>query len=392
MARKRVFVIASRVPYPLDKGDKLRIYHQIKELAKEFDVCLLVLSDKGLDARAQSELEQVVSKVIIIQLKRWLIPFQLLRALLSEKPFQVWYFYQKWAHRRVVAEIEQYQPDFIYCQLIRAAEYVKSIHHIPKSLDYMDAFSKGIERRIAGAGWQKFVFRMEYKRLIKYENLIYDYFEHHMIISLQDRNWILHPTRDKIDIVPNGVDHSYFQPLRTEKQFDLVFVGNMNYPPNVDAAVFLVNEIAPLLSSQRLDCTVVIGGASPSSDVLSLQSDKVKITGWIEDIRTVYDSASVFVAPLRIGTGLQNKLLEAMAMGLPCVTSSLAAQALVGGGEGNVNVANSAEEYARVIIELLEQKELQMVQGENARNYVIKNYSWKSNTQPLIQAIERLTT
>jgi polysaccharide biosynthesis protein PslH len=391
MTKKRIFVLASRVPYPLDKGDKLRLYHQVKELSKNFDVCLVVLSDRKVDKRAQNELEKIVQKVIVIRLKRWLIPFQLMRAFLSDKPFQVWYFYQKWAYNLVQRELSSFQPDFIYCQLIRAAEYVKSIHHIPKSIDYMDAFSKGIERRIEGAGWQRFIFRIEHKRLLKYENLIFDYFEHHMIISEQDRKYIMHPFREKIDIVPNGVDHHYFTPMDAEKKYTIVFVGNMSYPPNVDAAVYLIKEILPKVTVHFSDVTVLIAGASPSSEVLELQSNKVMVTGWVEDIRVSYASAKVFVAPLKIGTGLQNKLLEAMAMELPCVTSTLAAKALIESGNVSLLIANTVDEYVKAITHLLQHHQQRQEIGIIARKFVIENYSWQSNTQPLINAVKLLT-
>jgi sugar transferase (PEP-CTERM/EpsH1 system associated) len=390
MTKKRIFVIASRVPYPLDKGDKLRIYHQVKELSVNFNVCLLVLSDGKVDVNAQLALEKIAEKVVIIQLKRWLIPFQLLRAFLSDKPFQVWYFYQKWAHKLIREEINKFQPDFIFCQLIRAAEYVKFIHHIPKSIDYMDAFSKGIERRIEGAGWQRFLFRMEHKRLLKYENLIYDYFEHHMIISNEDRNYILHPSRDKIAIVPNGVDHQFFKSLGSHKKYDIVFVGNMNYPPNVDAAIFLAHNILPKLKAHYPEITLLIAGASPAAEVAALQTDNIVVSGWMEDIRMAYDSAHIFVAPLRIGTGLQNKLLEAMAMELPCVTSALAAKALIGKGTEHVLIANTLDEYVRCIIDVLDNKMLQNELGSSARKYVIENYSWQHNTQPLVMAIQQI--
>jgi polysaccharide biosynthesis protein PslH len=392
MIQKRILVIASRVPYPLDKGDKLRIYHQVKELSLHYEVCLVVLSDKKVNENAQTELEKIAKKVVIIPLRRWLIPFHLLRAFISDKPFQVGYFYQKWAQKNVRKVIDEFRPDFIYCQLIRVAEYVKHIHHIPKSLDYMDAFSKGIERRIDSAGWQRFIFRLEHKRLIKYENLIFDYFEHHLIISDQDRNYIMHPLRANIDVVPNGVDYQYFKKKVVRKEYDIVFVGNMSYPPNVDAAVFLVDDILPLLKLKHNDVRVLIAGANPSQEVLALQYTKnVTVSGWVDDIRTAYASAHVFVAPLRMGTGLQNKLLEAMSMELPCVTSPLAAKAMIGNGEGNLFTASTPTNYADTISSLLLKRETIEGVGKLARNYVIEKYSWKSNTAPLLKAIDRLT-
>ena len=132
---------------------------------------------------------------------------------------------------------------------------------------------------------------------------------------------IAHPERNQISVVPNGIDTVFF---RRQKPVDssssasptLLFSGNMSYPPNVDAAVQLVKHILPLVQTPNV--RVLIAGTQPVPAVLRLASEQVEITGWIPDIREAYGQADVFVAPLRIGTGQQNKILEAMAMELPC--------------------------------------------------------------------------
>jgi len=383
----KLFVIVSRVPYPLDKGDKLRIYHQVKELSKTNTVHLCCLDDNNTKENNINELRSICSELTIIRLSKVKIYFNLFRALFSNKPYQVHYFYQAKAHKQVREILQNFNPDRIYCQLIRTAEYVKQEHNISKTIDYMDAFSKGIERRVAKSGFLKPIFIEESKRLLKYEHLIFDYFEGHTIISKEDRKWILHEKRNEIEIVSNGIDTDFFTSKSGNKlEYDLIFVGNMSYAPNVEAVKFLVNEILPLLNAQT---KLLIAGASPSKEVLKLGSSQVTVSGWIDDIRDAYKNAKVFVAPLFIGTGLQNKLLEAMSMELASVTTPLVNSSLKGEENTHLVIANSALEFSEKINDLLLNDKKRKLLGSNARDFVKENYSWKKSTDLLASVLSK---
>jgi len=381
---KKIFVIASRVPYPLDKGDKLRLYHQLVQLKEHFEITLCVLDDGTVTKKTKAHLKSICKEVVVFELPKGKIYFNLFRALFSEKPFQVHYFYQASIHRKIKKIIAKLNPDHIYCQLIRSAEYVKNEHHIPKTIDYMDAFSKGIERRIDSAGWKKKIFHSEYKRLMRYENLIFDYFEHHTIISEEDKKFILHEKKQDIVVVPNGVDVSFFNPKEMQDpKYDVLFVGNMSYAPNVDGVIYFVKQVLPLLLQEQPNLTFYIAGANPAPEVLQLASKNVIISGWVEDIREAYLSAKVFVAPMQIGTGLQNKLLEAMAMKLPCITSPLVNKSLKGAPEEEVLICNTPQEYATEILTLLKSNDIRTTLGEEGRSFVKSKYSWNKATKRL---------
>lgn len=388
----KLFVMLSRVPYPLDKGDKLRAYHQLRQLSVNHEIYLCCLSDKKVHPKAIQELSEFCKSVEIVQLSKIGILWRLFLALFSQKPFQRWYFYSKKAQRIVNKIIEEVKPDHIYCQLIRAADYVKNYHSIPKTLDYMDAFSKGVERRIESAGVLKPVFKVEYKRLVRFEHLLFEYFEGKTIISEADRDWIMHPKRKEIKVVPNGIDTSYFTPTDQQPTYDMVFVGNMSYPPNVEAAKVLVNEILPEVEKKKNGVKLLLAGATPSKQVLALAKSNVTITGWVEDIRTAYADGKVFVAPLKIGTGLQNKLLEAMAMEKACVTTTLVNGALKANPENEARICDSNQEFVNAILELLEQKEMRNDLGVNARKFVVSNYSWSFSVKLLEEIIEKVSS
>ncbi len=380
----RLFVMLSRVPWPLEKGDKLRAYHQIRELAKKHEVVLCCVNDSPVDPNARKELESIVSRLEIFQLNKWSIRWNLGQAFFSHQPYQVRYFFQQKIARKIDRLIHEVKPDHIYCQLIRVAEYVKNHHHIPKTIDYMDAFSKGMERRIRTSSvFFRPIVRSEHKRLLAYENVVFEYFEHKTIISEQDKNLIYHASRKEIQVIPNGVDVDFFYPRESKKTTDVVFVGNMNYVPNIHAACYLVKDIFPELRKNKPDCHIRISGATPATEVKALAGKQVEITGWVADIRDAYASARVFVAPMQIGTGLQNKLLEAMAMGIPCVTSPLANNALAAVHQTHLLVANNTGEFVRHICYLLEHPKEAEAMAKRGRQFIRERYDWENTTKAL---------
>jgi len=281
----KLVVLTSRIPYPLEKGDKLRIFHQIKHLVQTHDVCLICLNDSS-EKIDTSVLEELVSELHVIQLSKWKIPFRMFFALFHQMPFQVTYFLE-WKNKKVIETIiQRFKADHIYCQLIRTSEYVKDLLQFEKTIDYMDAFSAAAMRRAeTEKGLRKLFWKVEFSRVKNYERGIFDYFKHHSIISHQDRNLLAIPSNQNIEIVPNGVDTSHFKNLGLPKKYDLVFAGNMNYPPNIAAAIFLATEILPKVITHFPNATLLIAGANPSSDVLNLANEQVTISGWMNDIR-----------------------------------------------------------------------------------------------------------
>lgn len=380
----KLFVILPRFPYPLEKGDKLRAYYLIKYLSENNDIILCSLNDnKKLDQTSIEALEPFCESINIFKLTRTGIFFNLIRSFFNGKPLQVGYFYNKKAHRQIKVLLTKYKPDHIFCQLIRTAEYAR-FEDIPKTLDYQDVFSKGVERRIKTSGLcMRPVLKTEYKRLLRYENSIFNDFNNKVIISQPDRDLIPHPEKDKIKIIPNGVDHEYFTPREGDKEIDLLFTGNMGYPPNINGAEFLVKKILPLVIKEKPEIKVVLAGANPHQKVLSLKSHYVTVTGWVEDMRKYYAQARIFIAPMQIGTGLQNKLLEAMAMKIPCITSPLANSALEAIPEQEILIGTTPEEYAHHIIRLIKDKDFHQQISTNGFDFVNKKYSWLSASKQL---------
>lgn len=379
----KLFFLLPRVPYPTEKGDKLRAFNQLKQLSRYHEIILCALNDNVLHEDAVEVLSRYAKAVHIIPIPKTQVLLNLLRTIFTDKPLQVGYFYNRQTALRIHGLIGHYKPDHIFCQLVRVAEYVKDIP-IKKTLDYQDVFSKGIERRLETSPFYiKPFLRMEYRRMLKYEHEIFSVFDHRIIISYPDRELIPHPDRDKIVVVRNGVDIEFFRPLERKKEFDLVFTGNMGYPPNINAAEYLAMKVLPLVLKQKPDVTLLIGGANPHLRVSALKSMNIEISGWVPDMRECYATARIFIAPMQIGTGLQNKLLEAMAMQVPCITSPLANQALQARENEEIYIARTPQEYAQKIIYLLDHPAEAQKVAMNGYHYVHRNYSWEKETNKL---------
>lgn len=385
--KPKLFVVLSRVPYPLEKGDKLRAYHQIKALSNVHEIHLFCLSESKIPRESIDELNKIVDHLTIFKLNKILILWNLFKAIFSGVPFQVAYFNQFKARKVVRNIISEYKPDSIYCQLVRTTEYVKDIHHIPKTLDYMDAFSKGMYRRSEiSKGIKKYFFKTEGDRLKLYEHKMFDYFDHHTIISEQDKKYISHNNQAKIITIENGIDKSFFEAnSKVTQVYDLLFVGNLSYAPNIECCHYLLDELLADLIKWKPDVKILLAGANPNESLVSKVKnlENVELSGWIDDIRTAYWSAKIFVAPLFIGTGLQNKLLESMALGIPCVTTSLANNALNAEVGKDILISDSQVSFIENIKSLLEDSELYGTISKNGKEYVRGNFNWENSTKKI---------
>ena len=293
-------------------------------------------------------------------------------------PFQTGYY----SNSRNIKIFKEYcnkiKPDVLFYQFVRTAKY--SCVDYPKVLDYQDALSANMEGRALKSKFiKKLIFSLEAKRLRKYEAKMFDIYDKLTIIVEADKKEIRHPRQEEIIVIPNGVDNSYFEyKTPKEKEFDIIFSGGMSYAPNVVAANYLGKEIMPLVWKKLPHAKLVIAGANPASTVKNLESDNIKVTVWVDDMKEYYGKSKIFIAPMQIGTGLQNKLLEAMAMDLPCITSTLANEALGAKPNENILIANTPQENANQIISLLTNSQLAQNIAKSGNDFVKTNYRWET--------------
>lgn len=389
----KIFVLLPRIPYPLEKGDKLRAYNQVKQLAKDNEIILCALNDKNVDEqKAFQALQPYCTSINFIKINKFQILIGLIRAFFKGWPMQCGYFYNRKAAKKVDALIAKHQPDMLFGQLVRVAQYIRH-KDIPKAIDYQDVFSYGMKRRRDIANFlARPVYNMEYQRLCRYEAAVFDEFDVKTIISEPDRDLIPHPKKDDILIIPNGVDHEFFKPRQEEKRYDIVFTGNMSYAPNVNAVEHLATEILPLVWKQVPEAKMYIAGATPDPKVKRVACERIIVSGWLDDIRDAYAQSKVFIAPMRIGTGLQNKLLEAMSMGLPAITTPLANASLGAKPGEEILVGDNASALAQHIVTLLTDQEKARQIAQAGLEFTNRVYDWGKSTEILEQAMKKYGT
>jgi polysaccharide biosynthesis protein PslH len=396
----KILVLTSRFPYPLEKGDKLRIYYQIRELHRAgHEVVLVSLTEEDVKNADYQQVKAFCSTIFLFPITRFSIFYHaavnILRGI--KLPFQVAYFHNFRIQKSIEKIIETEKPDHVHCHLARMSPYLDNVQ-LPKSLDFMDAFGAGTMRRAdISPFFIRPFWRFEARWMQKYEQLAASKFDFSTVISQQDKQRLtLSETETTIHVVPNGVDVDFFDINSYQKEgkpmakkYDICFVGNLGYYSNVEAVRFLVKKIVPILRGVKPDIQILLAGARPTYEIECFADDHIKVIGWLDDIRDAYSQSRILVAPLMHGIGQQNKILEAMAMQVPVVTTTRVNNAIGSTGEKDILLADTEGVFAEQIIKILQSIDLQKVISENARHFVQNNYSWQSSTQSFLQLLEQ---
>jgi glycosyltransferase involved in cell wall biosynthesis len=253
----------------------------------------------------------------------------------------------------------------------------------------MDAFAKVMEKRklIEPNLLKRVLFNYEKKQLYRYEAEVFDFVDKFCIISNQDKNAIQSPRSKEIHCIPNGVDFDTFYPKSQAKKYDLLFMGNLGYPPNIAAIDFLLHEIFPLVVQQKPDVKLLIAGINASNRLKKTQSVNIDVIEHFEDISDSIALSKVMLAPMTISIGLQNKILQAMAMKTPCIVSTLSNNAINAPQNKAIIEANTPEEFTHAIIELLSNEQKALEIGEEGYKFVKEHYSWERQNDLFTQLI-----
>lgn len=384
----KVLFLTSRYPFPLEKGDKLRVFHLMREMSKHHDVYLAAIHDRTPTEYEFRQLDPYCEEIRVFPLRPFHRLIGLIRAFFTGKPFQVGYYTHRKIHRKINAWLDEGQFDLVFTHMIRVAEYVRHRSDF-RILDYMDALSKGMERREESERFPlRWLVHSEFKRLKRYESELMEDFDRYTMISDQDKHCIDHPDKENITILPNGVDMDFWtgEP-DADKKYDLLYCGNMKYPPNIESAKFTAEKVLPLLHEDDPDINFVIAGADPAKSVRQLESDRVIVTGWMDDIREAFNASKIMVAPMLISIGLQNKILQGMAMRIPCVISSLANNAIQA-PEDCVIIADRPEDYAQAVRFLLDNPEKAREMTDRAHDFCSEKYGWRYATRVIEKMVE----
>jgi sugar transferase (PEP-CTERM/EpsH1 system associated) len=375
-----ILFIANRFPYPPFRGDKLKIYNLTKRLAAKHDLYLVTFYESRDELNYLKDIQPFFKEIELVYLPKWRSILNGIPALFSHTPLQVAYFRSSKMKRMVKLAMDRYNIDVIHTQHLRMSQYTKHLN-VPKILDLPDAFSLYFKRR--NETDRPFINRLidtiEIGRLTRAEKVITKY-DKTLVCSVEDQKYLeqLHNTQN-IDILLNGVDLSTFdvgQGHNYSHNQTLLFTGNMDYAPNVDAVQYFVKEMWPAISEANPTTKFIIAGQRPVDAVKKLVTDRIEVTGFIPNLKDMYVDASVVIAPLRFGAGTQNKVLEAMAMGVPAVCTHIGFEGLqIQSGQGVIMAKEKSQFILEVNMLLSDAAKRQSV-GEQGLEIAQTRFSW----------------
>lgn len=392
----RILYLAHRLPFPPNKGDKIRSYNEVQYLAQKHEVHVATLVDDAADLKHVDAFRGRVKSLLIEPIHSPLRKVFAARSLLGSRPVTLSYFYSPRLQQEIDALIDRVAFDCCICFSSPMAEYVFRSRHaqgrlrdVPKFMDFIDIDSlKWAQYARRSPLWKSWIYRHEATTLARYEQLIAERFDRLFVVSEQERALFPGGAPASLHAMSNGVDLDFFSPVHGKRDAlgkrALVFTGVMDYWPNIEGVQWFVDQVLPRVQASVAGATFHIVGSRPTPEVRRLgERPGVFVTGFVDDVRDYLASASVCVVPLRIARGIQNKVLEAMAMGRAVVSTPDAFEGVRAEAGRDIAVAPDEAQFAESIVDLLNDGPAAEQLGANARACVERHYSWNANLQLL---------
>ncbi len=388
--------LCHRIPYPPNKGDKIRSFHWLKGLSESFDIYLAAFVDDKDDWQYIEKLKAYCADYHMVQLDPALAKLKSVTALVKNQPLTLPYYFDARLQQWVEQVVNKHDIKNILVFSSSMAQYVETAQYsmCNRVIDFVDMDSDKWLQYAKSKSWpMSWVYQREANRLLKYEQTIASAFDCSLFVSDAEMNLFQQKCAGvgrQLGYVNNGVNTDYFLPQRhfhnpyDRELFNVVFTGAMDYWANVDAVRWFVEEIfQPMkMSMPRLQFHIV--GSKPTKQVMELQKNKgVFVTGAVDDIRPYIYHAALVVAPMRIARGIQNKVLEAMAMAKLVITSPQGYEGLAAEIEKEIIVANHPHEWIDFLKRYGESSSSNRVVGDRARKCVVNKYSWQSSIEKL---------
>ncbi|MES1970882.1 MAG: TIGR03087 family PEP-CTERM/XrtA system glycosyltransferase [Pseudomonadota bacterium] len=383
-----ILFLAHRVPYPPDRGDKIRGYNVLKFLSARKRVHLIAFADDTRDMKSKSGLSKFTgNRSIIWRSKPRAVAA--LEAFFSRKPVSLTAFENRPLREAVDNILGRHSIDTIYVFSSQMAQYLPARPRQRVIMDFCDMDSaKFASYAKSATGPMAWFMKREAKLLFAHERAVAQRADASLFVSEAEADLFRSKTgAERVHVVENGIDTEFFDPTAQFKRIDttgalIVFTGQMDYRPNIEAVTWFVETILPHIQVRHPHARFAIVGRNPPDSVKALTKQPgVIVTGEVADVRGWIAAASVVVAPLKLARGVQNKVLEAMAMARPVVASTAAAQGIDHGG--TIRVGGTVGEIAEEVIAVLDDPAGSNAMGREARAQVQRRYSWDACLAPL---------
>ena len=394
--KENLLYLVHRIPFPPNKGDKIRSFNWLKGLSKEFNIYLGTFIDSSEDEQYLDEVKKYCSDVFATKINPMAAKLKSLQGLVSGKALSLPYYMNSEMQNWVNDSIRRNNISKILVFSSPMAQFVDddNFRHMLRVMDFVDIDSdKWKQYAESKSGLMRWLYTREAKTLFNYEQRVSQLFDSSLFVSSKEAEMfqsLVNQSKMKIEYVNNGVDFNYFSPEHElenpyrKEDITLVFTGAMDYWANVDAVVWFAKEVFPSIRTQFLNASFYIVGSKPTPDVLKLEDiEGVFITGRVEDVRPYIHFSTIVVAPMRIARGIQNKVLEGMAMAKTCVVSDQGLEGIGAIPGEELLVANSSQEWVDQLNHVVgSMSPVEM--GAKARIFVTEKFSWESNVNRLI--------
>jgi sugar transferase (PEP-CTERM/EpsH1 system associated) len=391
--------LVHRIPYPPNKGDKIRSFHFLQALAQEYDVFLGCFIDDPEDRVYINDLKKYSQECFAVDLTPKIQKLISLQGLFTGEALSLPYYRNSALQAWVDAKITQHGINRALIFSSPMAQYLEKYAELNIVSDFVDVDSDKWHQYSQSKSWPlSWIYRREANRLLRYEKRITKHSNTTLFVSAAEAalfKTLAPESEHKISYVNNGVDTEKFDPgidfsspFSSERQ-NIVFTGAMDYWANIDAVKFFAEDIFPLVLQQNPEANFYIVGSKPSREVLQLaeMNESIVVTGRVEDVRPYIAYADVVIAPLRIARGIQNKVLEAMAMAKPVVATSWAMEGIASTADLRVAIADAPMAFAEQTLAILAQQKI--LANEN-RSYVQKEFSWSENGHKLCRLLAEI--
>lgn len=388
----KILYVCHRFPYPPQRGGKIRPFNMIKHLSKSHEVTVASPVRSKKEAEAGAGLAGYCAAYITEVITGPLAMLNIARSLAANQPSSMGYFYSGALYKRIQEAINKTRFDLIFVHCSSVAQYVEQVRGVPSIIDFGDMDSQkwaiyGDVRNFP----VNLVYRMEGTRLQKAETRLAGLFDYCTCTTFEEmRTLRSYGVDTPTDWFPNGVDMDYFTPGTEPYEPDTIcFMGRMDYYPNQECMQEFCARTLPLIKAKRPNLKMYIVGANPSAAIKKLGTiPGVTVTGSVKDVRPFVHKCAVNVAPLNIARGTQNKILEALAMGVPTVASVQAAMGIDAVPGEHFLTGSSPEEYAEAVVGLLSNSELRRKYSEAGRARMLSHHGWEGSMEKLDRIIE----
>ena len=389
-AVSNILFLVHRLPYPPNKGDKVRSYHLLRHLQKNHRVFLGTFIDDPDDVQHLPVLQAMCKDLHVEHIEPRSAKIKSLSGLLTGEPLTLTYYRNAGMQRWVQQTVAEHKLQACVVFSSAMAQYAQPLlPDLPMLVDFVDVDSAKWTQYAPAHRWPlSMVYRREGRRLLAYERAVAAQAHCSYFVTPNETALFVSQapeSQGRVQSMGNGVDCDFFKPdAQLANPFDqgeqaLVFTGAMDYWPNIDGVSWFVADMLPRLLARHPGLRFYIVGRSPPPAVLALAGDAVTVTGTVPDVRPYLRHANVVVAPLRVARGIQNKVLEAMAMGVPVVVARGCGEAVDAEPERDFLLAESIDDYVRQISRLLESQGERSAVGRAAREKVLRRYSWEAH-------------